>query len=179
MNIRIDTIRIAGFRGIENIEMSLPRITLLIGTNNSGKTSIIKALQLALGDYGRNLNDEDFYIDSHDQRIPQIVIDIRIIASNVDGSRQPLFDDEWSIEFGDKIQADLNGHQFLAIRTVAKPDNVKGGFSLIRHALLQWPEFDHWRDYNTNKNQKISKRYDSLPFIAIEAQRDIHQDLKE
>ena len=47
MNILIDTIRVAGFRGIKNLEVSLPRITVLIGTNNSGKTSLIKALQLA------------------------------------------------------------------------------------------------------------------------------------
>ena len=47
MNILIDTIRVAGFRGIKNIEVSLPRITVLIGTNNSDKTSLIKALQLA------------------------------------------------------------------------------------------------------------------------------------
>ena len=46
MNILIDTIRVAGFRGIKNLEVSLPRITVLIGTNNSGKTSLIKAFRL-------------------------------------------------------------------------------------------------------------------------------------
>jgi len=49
MNILINTIRITGFRGIKNLEGSLPRITVLIGPNNSGKTSLIKALQLAIG----------------------------------------------------------------------------------------------------------------------------------
>jgi putative ATP-dependent endonuclease of OLD family len=34
MNILIDTIRIAGFRGIKNLEVSLPRVTVLIGTNS-------------------------------------------------------------------------------------------------------------------------------------------------
>jgi len=66
MNILINTIRIAGFRGIKNLEVSLPRITVLIGPNNSGKTSLIKALQLAIGDYARFLSEEDFYIDSDD-----------------------------------------------------------------------------------------------------------------
>lgn len=59
MNILIDTIRVAGFRGIKNLEVSLPRITVLIGANNSGKTSLIKALQLAIGDYARFLSEED------------------------------------------------------------------------------------------------------------------------
>ena len=60
MSILIDTIRISGFRGIKNLEMSLSRITGLIGTNNSGKTSLLKALHLALGDYSRQLSEEDF-----------------------------------------------------------------------------------------------------------------------
>lgn len=47
MNIHIDTIRVAGFRSIKNLEVSLSGITVLIGTNNSGKTPLIKALHLA------------------------------------------------------------------------------------------------------------------------------------
>ncbi len=46
MNIQIDTVRISGFRGICNIEVTLPRVTVLLGQNNAGKTSIVKALQL-------------------------------------------------------------------------------------------------------------------------------------
>lgn len=79
MNILIDTIRIAGFRGIKNLEMSLPRVTLLIGMNNSGKTSVLKALQLALGDYSRYLSEEDFYIGNDDKRASEIVVDVRIV----------------------------------------------------------------------------------------------------
>lgn len=55
MTIQIDLIRVTGFRGISNIEISFPRITVLIGANNAGKTSLIKALQLAMGDYSRHL----------------------------------------------------------------------------------------------------------------------------
>ncbi len=57
MPIRVDTVRIAGLRGLHNIEVELPPITVLIGTNNSGKTSVIKALHLALGDYARHLGE--------------------------------------------------------------------------------------------------------------------------
>ena len=60
MSIQLDTVRICGFRGIANLEITLPKVTVLLGQNNSGKTSVIKALQLALGDYSRYLSDEDF-----------------------------------------------------------------------------------------------------------------------
>jgi putative ATP-dependent endonuclease of OLD family len=87
MNILIDTIRVAGFIGIKNLEVSLPRITVLIGTNNSGKTSLIKALQLAIGDYARFLSEEDFHIASDDERAKEILVDIRVIPVDDDGNR--------------------------------------------------------------------------------------------
>lgn len=52
-NIQIDCVRISGFRGIQNMEINLPRIAVLIGPNNSGKTSVLKALQLILGNYAQ------------------------------------------------------------------------------------------------------------------------------
>ena len=66
-NILIDTIRISGFRGIKDIEISLFRVTLLIGINNSEKTSVLKAMQLALGDYHRFISDEDFVTSHYSQ----------------------------------------------------------------------------------------------------------------
>lgn len=179
MRILIDTVRIAGFRGIENIEMSLPRVTVLIGTNNSGKTSVIKALQLALGDYSRYLTDEDFYIDSSDVRCNQILVDVRIIPIDDNGTRTQAFTDDWAQEFGDKIQAEANGEQFLAMRTVGKPDIIKGGFTVEHFALDQWPDISSWQDEETRKKQQVRRRYDALPFISIDAQRDIHQELTE
>lgn len=179
MSILIDTVRIAGFRGIENIEISLPRVTVLIGTNNSGKTSLIKALQLALGDYSRYLTDEDFHINSSDARCDQILIDVRIIPIDDDGARSQTFADDWAQEFGDKIQAEANGDQFLAMRTIGKPDTVKGGFTVEHFALDQWPAISSWQDEETKKKQQIRRRYDALPFISIDAQRDVHQELAE
>ena len=179
MNILVNTIRIAGFRGLENIEISLPRVSVLIGTNNSGKTSVIKALQLALGDYSRYLTDEDFYIDSRDIRCDRILVDVRIIPIGEDGARQQAFDDDWAQEFGDKIRAESNGSQFMVMRTVGTPDTIKGGFVVEHYALDQWPDISVWQEEKTSKKQQIRRRFDALPFLSIDAQRDIHQELKD
>lgn len=178
MNILIDTIRIAGFRGIKNLEVSLPRITVLIGTNNSGKTSLIKAMQLAIGDYARFLSEEDFYIDLEDKRTEEILVDIRVIPVDDDGNRTPLFNEIWATEFGDKIKSEANANQFMAIRTRSKQNLIKGGFDTLRFTLEAWPAVSNWQ-VEKIKETKLPTSLSSLLFISIEAQRDIHQELKE
>ncbi len=143
MNILIDRLRISNFRGIENVEIKLSRTTLLIGVNNSGKTSIIRALQLALGDYSRYLTDDDFHIAHDDTRCEKIIVDVRIIPSCEEGKRNKVFSEEWAQEFGDRIRAEsIDGEsglfQFLATRTIACPDHVKGGFVVEHYALNNW-----------------------------------------
>lgn len=179
MSILVDVVRISGFRGLSNFEVTLPRVAVLIGVNNSGKTSVIKALQLALGDYSRYLSEEDFHIDGEDTSVSQILIDVRVVPIDENSLRKAVFDNDWTEEFGDRIQAEADGQQFLAIRTKGDRDTVKGGFSVERFALEKWPDFDVWRDEKTSSKKQIRKRFDSMPFISIDAQRDIHQELRE
>jgi predicted ATP-binding protein involved in virulence len=48
--MRIDSIQIDNFRGIEHLDLTFdPRFTLLVGDNGSGKTSILSAVSVALG----------------------------------------------------------------------------------------------------------------------------------
>ena len=43
----ISSIQIAGYWGLEHLEMSgLGRVNLLVGTNNSGKTSVLEAIEI-------------------------------------------------------------------------------------------------------------------------------------
>lgn len=174
MSILVDKVRISGFRGISNLEVSLPRVAVLIGKNNAGKTSIIKALQLALGDYSRYLTDEDFYIDGADNICSEIIIDVSIVP--VDSNE---FSDEWIEVFGELRQFDTSGDEFVAIRTICEKDSIKGGYKITRFPLSEWQEFESWTDNSVIINKKITKRIDSIPFISIDAQRDIHQELRE
>lgn len=178
MEIRVDAVRIAGFRGIENLEISLPRVTVLIGTNNSGKTSLLKALQLSLGDYSRFLSEEDLYIGSDENRATEILVDVRIVSIGIAGNRSQKFNEEWATEFGDKIKAEANGEQYVAIRTLSKPNLVKGGFDTLRFTLEKWPDYKDWQIEKVKKSP-LRSRFLSIPFVSIEAQRDVHQELKE
>jgi len=179
MAILINVVRISGFRGISNLEITLPKVAVLIGQNNAGKTSIIKALQLALGDYGRHLTDEDFYINSNDSVCSEIIVDISIVPVDENSQRTDMFSDEWTEVFGNWVQADIEDNAFVAIRTICEKDNIKGGFKVSRYPLSRWPRFETWKDESAKINNKISKFINAIPFIAIDAQRDICQDLRE
>jgi putative ATP-dependent endonuclease of OLD family len=61
MSILIKTVRVAGFRGLENLEVELEQTTVLTGMNNTGKTSFLKALQIALGNR-QFVSQDDFFI---------------------------------------------------------------------------------------------------------------------
>jgi putative ATP-dependent endonuclease of OLD family len=175
-SILLDCVRISGFRAIKNLEVFLSRTTVLIGTNNSGKTSLIKALQLSLGDYSRYISDEDFFIGTDDKRVNEINVDVKFVPTNSSGERITNFDNAWTIEFGDKIRAGADNKQFLAFRTRIKPNEIKGGFECSRFVLQTWSGFNAWLD--EKPNNKIDRKIHSIPFVSIEAQRDIHNELQ-
>ncbi|MEM5501223.1 AAA family ATPase [Ahrensia kielensis] len=178
MSILLDQVRIAGFRGLKNVEASLSKTTVFIGTNNSGKTSFIKALQLALGDYQRYVTNEDFLINESDEKTDQIIIDVRFVPVDNEGNRRPDFTSEWVEEFGPGIQQEPDAKQFYAYRTVVKADPIKGSFSVDRFTLVVWPDFTKWQDPPAG-SKKATKRNDKIPFVSIDAQRDLHQELNE
>ena len=75
------------------------------------------------------------------------------------------------------IKADANEKQYVAIRTRIKKDEIKG-FDTNQTTLEKWGDEHNWQT-ETNRESKIQSRFSSISFMAIEAQRDIHQELKE
>ena len=122
------------------------------------------------------MSDEDFHISEDGKRQEAITVDIRLIPI-ADKARASEFSEEWQQELGAKIQAEADGKQYVAIRTTAKPDRVKGGYIIERYEMESWPEYTGWERVNFRK--KLGKRLESVPFIPIDAQRDIHTELKE
>ena len=72
--MRLSKITIENFRGIKYVEIELDRdVTVLIGENNTGKTSVLEALRLCLdivkSDKTCNFSEFDFYRDEVRQDI--------------------------------------------------------------------------------------------------------------
>ena len=174
-SILIDKIRIKGFRGLNNIELSLQDTTVLTGANNVGKTSVLKALQLALGNRSF-LSTDDLNIKSG-SRADNIIVDIRIIAIDENNVRTQNFDDDWEAYFTDKaIKYDNLSFAYVPIRTKFVFNHSRSDFDKQQRILKLWESVDvKWFDIETTK-EKVS--LDALPFFYLEAQRDVVEDLK-
>uniref|UniRef100_A0A7V4E4I7 ATP-dependent endonuclease n=1 Tax=candidate division WOR-3 bacterium TaxID=2052148 RepID=A0A7V4E4I7_UNCW3 len=101
----IKKIKIENFRSIENIEIELGKFNALIGPNNAGKSNIMRALNLVLGETyptAKSFDDKDFY--KYDKTKP-----ISIIV---------LFDQPLTCKnkvYGFKLTYDGNDCDYIAI----------------------------------------------------------------
>jgi len=118
MSILIKTIRIAGFRGLENIEIALGQTTILTGMNNTGKTYLLKALQLVLGN--RQFVSQDDFFTQKNSVSEKIITDLLIVPIGEDGKRCGDFSDDWLIKFTEsRIRTDGNPSLTLAVADLA------------------------------------------------------------
>ncbi len=179
MSILIKTIRIAGFRGLENIEVALEQTTILTGMNNTGKTSFLKALQLALGNR-QFVTQDDFFIPRNSVS-EKIIIDLLIVPINDDGKMAEDFLEDWEILFTiDRIRNDDKGNSFVPLRTIITFDAIKNSYKAQQFILQNWPELkqDDVNWFDIDNGNKTSFYFDEVPFFYMDAQRDILEDIK-
>ncbi|MEA2077019.1 MAG: AAA family ATPase [Candidatus Marinimicrobia bacterium] len=179
MSILIKTVRIAGFRGLENLEVMLEQTTILTGMNNTGKTSFLKALQLALGNR-QFVSQDDFFIQGRSVS-EKIIIDLLIVPVDGDGKRFADFSEDWEILFTtDRIRNDIVGKAFVPLRTIITFDAIKNSYKSQQFILQEWPEFKQgdidW--FGVDNSKKTSFHFDEVPFFYMDAQRDILEDTK-
>jgi len=178
MSILIKTVRIAGFRGLENIEVELEKTTVLTGMNNTGKTSFLKALQLALGN-SQFISQDDFFIKGN-STANKVIVDLFIIPVNEKGEQIENFPDVWErLLTTNRIQSD-GINSFLPLRTVISFNQIKNSYKTERYILKDWAEFfkndKNWVE-SDNGNKTIFS-FDEMPFFYMDAQRDILEDTK-
>lgn len=177
MSIKLQSLRIKGFRGFKNIEIDFENTTVLVGTNNSGKTTLLKALQLALTNSHFISNDDFFYCEEHID--DKIVVDVLFVPLDEDGNSTNEFNEVWNDVFkADRIGISENGNQIMAFRTIIKENNKT--FRKQQFYIDQWEEFLNedisW--YDNEYDKELSFYFDEIPFFYLEANRDILEDIK-
>lgn len=183
MDILIDKIRIKNFRTLKNVEVNLNPITILVGTNNSGKTTFLRALNSVLGITRNQINQDDLFIgkdgnyllDENGNPKKEIIIDIRIVPIDENGKRQNEFDQKWSSKLGGTDrQSDSQGREFFAFRTVYKfdrEDTPSTTYSLFANWENEKPSGEEFKNINQIRN--------NIKMYFVDAQRDISEDSKQ
>ena len=177
MGIRLQSVRVKGFRGFRNIEVDFENTTVLVGTNNAGKTTLLKALQLALTNSHFISNDDFFYCEEHID--DTIVIDVLFVPLDEDGNITNEFNEVWNDVFkADRIGISAEGNEIMAFRTIIKESNKT--FRKQQFYIDQWEEFlnedINW--YENEYDKELSFYFDEIPFFYLEANRDILEDIK-
>ncbi|MDD3910039.1 MAG: AAA family ATPase [Proteiniphilum sp.] len=176
MPLLITSLRVCGFRGLSNVELSLEPTTVLTGVNNSGKTSLLKAMQVAFGNPSF-LTRDDFTVNEHEQST-KVIVDTLIISTN----DPKQFPDVWEELLTTKrIITDDPELSYVPIRSVVIYDSVSASCKFKQYILRQWPAYSTsieptWQ--NEDNGIEMPSRFEEIPFFYIDAQRDIMEDIK-
>jgi len=100
--MRIARLTIKNFRGILNGELLLPDHAVLVGDNNSGKSSVLEAIDLVLGPERLSrrpvIDEHDFYAGGYlDAKGEAVPIEIEVVVVGLTDEQQSHFRDhnEW------------------------------------------------------------------------------------
>lgn len=180
--IRIVEVRVRNFRSLKQVDVNLAPITILIGENNSGKTSFLEALHAAIGLGRRNILVEDIYLAPEEYKVPKeraVTIDILIRPVDDQGGIIDAFpaDSFWLGLWGNGISQDDQDNDFVAIRTQTKWDEVRREYVTERKFLKDWQlEPSKWEESQV-KDIAVFRHIEPLALYLIDAKRDIQEEM--
>lgn len=130
--MRLVDITIANFRGIRSLQLPLSQLTVLIGENNSGKSTILEAIRLVLGrgaGLRRNsLSEYDFHLPDA-SATPQTAQPIALTLHFAEEQA-----DEWPEDIAqqlvDIIQTDSQGRNHIWLRVAGTYNPKISNFEL-------------------------------------------------
>ncbi len=176
--------RIANFRSLRLVEVTLEQLTVLVGENNSGKTSFLDALNVALGASRRAPTEEDIFLENTTSASP------RDRAVRIDALFRPIDDSgividkfppgsPWTTIWGQGVSQDERDNDFVAIRTEFSWNLTKAEYELKRYFLTDWPAaVVDMEKARTNNRSVGASDIDPVSIFILDAKRDIEEDLR-
>lgn len=183
--IAITDVRVSNFRSLANIEVELDDLTVLMGSNNAGKTSFLDAFFAAIGAGRKSLVADDVRVAPGEDMAPrsrQIIVDVRIRPIGTEGKVTGSFPagSFWTALWGTSIVLDDDSFdEFIGIRTTLSWNEIKGDYITDRRALNAWPTFDDWLDAPPQEKQLTAAQLEPVALHYIDAKRDLEDDLRK
>lgn len=93
--MRVTRLNVKNFRGIKECEIIFSGHTILVGDNNTGKSTIIEAIDLVLGPERLSrypaIDEHDFYAGQYIKDEGQICIDVEVVIIDLSNEQQRHF----------------------------------------------------------------------------------------
>jgi len=165
--------------------LSLARLTVLIGPNNSGKTSFLEALFAAMGAGRHILIKDDIYIKPDESTPPNdrsILIDILIRPTDESGDRDSFPDGSyWLNLWRNGIAQDDDDNDFMAFRTRLTWKQENGEYGVERQFLREWISDSSKiedAEINSEAGTVSGKHLEPMALHFMDAKRDIDDDMR-
>jgi putative ATP-dependent endonuclease of OLD family len=180
--IKIIEVRIRNFRCLQEVDLDLDWITVLLGENDSGKTSFLEALFAAIGGGRQVISATDVFIGPNEKKVPRdrvITIDVLMRPTDEDGEIIDIFESGsyWVELFGEGISQDGDERDFVAIRTQIKWNEIKSEYEKERRFLIDWKASKDW-DQSKTKGVLLSGQIEPLALNLLDAKRDMKDELQ-
>lgn len=170
--VRLGAVRVDGFRGLVDTEVTVqPSMTVLLGENNSGKTSVLQAIATALR--ARHATEEDLHVPPSGQRQGEFVIDL--LLEPVSGE---VFGEGAAAVLEQAVLRGPNNAERAVVRATGQPSADGSGVSLKHAFLPSWPAAGN-EEIEPMGQPRVSNRVlELLDFTMLDAQRDLVEQLR-
>ena len=174
--------RVSNFRGLKFVDMTLDRVTVILGANNAGKSSFLEALCAAIGAPRRVVGKDDIHLAAGEIDVPRerkAIIDLLIRPTDDAGNIIAAFPEGsyWTELFGLGIAQDEDHSDFVGIRATLAWSVQQGEYRIERKFLKEWLAPEDFA--KAEEGDRVSAiQLEPLALHYIDAKRDMDEDLR-
>lgn len=173
MSISVTELRIKNFRSIESISITLGATNVLIGQNNTGKSNILRAVNIALGGT-LDISEADIHLGLNEVLDKNKTAIIDILIQPEDGE----FSNYWMSVFTESWISASDEGSFVGIRAEIKYNVFKDSYELEKKCIRQWKGSIEDSDIDLRKPLYNEEMRSVLQAFYMDTNRDIVQDLR-
>jgi putative ATP-dependent endonuclease of OLD family len=167
-------VRIQDYRGLSDLAISLEPLTLFVGENNCGKSSVLQALAVFFGT--QRATEDDLHVDAKGQRAARFVIDVRFVPG-----AGVKFEPDVQARLIGKVQvpSDTTQPQFFTMRAIGEVALDGSGISLDRRFIRGWADDRAAATALTVLPERPGREHlELVNFFLLDARRDLVEELR-